>query len=192
MQEAATSEDRERAPGRLSLVQDFVNTRERNPDREELEDPGALAAWLSSRGLLGPRERLDAGDLERAIELRERLRALLEERAHGGAQAHTVAGLNALAVGAPLVATLDGDGAVTLAPATGGLDGAIAALLAIVARAALDGTWERLKVCADDDCRWAFYDRSRNRSGSWCSMAVCGNRAKARNFRARRRAAGAA
>jgi predicted RNA-binding Zn ribbon-like protein len=188
MQEQPIDEDRERAPGRLAIVQDFVNTREVEPDREELADPGALAEWLRSRELLGPRERLGPADLERALELREQLRALLEERAHGGAQAATVAALNALGAGALLVASLDADGAVSLAPASGGLDGAFAALLAIVARAALDGTWERLKVCADDGCRWAFYDRSRNRSGSWCSMAVCGNRAKARNFRARRRA----
>ena len=146
-------------------MQDFVNTRELEPDREELADPGALAAWLRSRELLGPSERLGPADLERALELREQLRALLEERAHGGAQAATVAALNALGAGALLVASLDADGAVSLAPASGGLDGAFAALLAIVVRAALDGTWGRLKVCADDGCRWAFYDRSRNRSG---------------------------
>ena len=46
-----------------------------------------------------------------------------------------------------------------------------------------DGTWRRLKACREDTCQWAFYDRSKNRSGTWCSMAVCGNRAKARAYR---------
>ena len=188
MQQQPPIEDRERAPGRLAIVQDFINTRELDGDREELADAGALAAWLRSRDLLGPGERLGPPDLERARELRERLRALLEERAHGGAAAATVSALNELGARALLVASLAPDGSVSLGPAAAGLDGAFAALLAIVARAALDGTWERLKVCSDDGCRWAFYDRSRNRSGSWCSMAVCGNRAKARSFRARRRA----
>jgi predicted RNA-binding Zn ribbon-like protein len=50
-----------------------------------------------------------------------------------------------------------------------------------------EGTWERLKVCPAHDCLWAFYDSSRNRSGHWCSMKVCGNRAKARSYRERHR-----
>jgi predicted RNA-binding Zn ribbon-like protein len=44
-----------------------------------------------------------------------------------------------------------------------------------------------MKACRAEDCRWAFYDRSRNRSRAWCSMRECGNRAKARSYRARQR-----
>ena len=66
-------------------------------------------------------------------------------------------------------------------------DGLVASLLAIIARAQADGTWSRMKACRADDCRWAFYDRSRNRSRTWCSMSECGNRAKARSYRARQR-----
>ena len=61
---------------------------------------------------------------------------------------------------------------------------------AIVQRAIVDGTWARLKACRWDTCQWAFYDTSKNRSGSWCSMAVCGNRAKAAAYRRRRRSEG--
>ena len=60
-------------------------------------------------------------------------------------------------------------------------------MLAIVFRAMEDGTWARLKACREDTCQWAFYDRSKNRSATWCSMAVCGNRAKARTYRQRHR-----
>jgi predicted RNA-binding Zn ribbon-like protein len=48
-----------------------------------------------------------------------------------------------------------------------------------------DGTWPKLKACRSDTCRWAFVDHARNRSRQWCSMSLCGNRAKARAFRAR-------
>jgi predicted RNA-binding Zn ribbon-like protein len=58
-------------------------------------------------------------------------------------------------------------------------------LLAAIASATADGTWARLKICRNDACRWSFYDASRNRSGHWCSMAVCGNRMKGRAFRQR-------
>jgi predicted RNA-binding Zn ribbon-like protein len=69
----------------------------------------------------------------------------------------------------------------------GGLDAALGVVLAIAARGMLDGTWERLKICPGDDCGWAFYDHSRNRSGRWCSMLVCGGRAKARTHYQRHR-----
>ena len=78
------------------------------------------------------------------------------------------------------------DGRVTLAPRGIGIDAALAGLLVPVAHAAADGSWERMKVCGAGDCRWAFYDFSRNRSGRWCDMAVCGNRTKVRAYRSRR------
>jgi predicted RNA-binding Zn ribbon-like protein len=84
----------------------------------------------------------------------------------------------------------DADGAPRLEPVASGLDRAVAELYAIIERAAVDGTWERLKVCGDHGCRWAFYDHSKNRSRSWCNMAVCGNRAKAREYRRRQRPTG--
>jgi predicted RNA-binding Zn ribbon-like protein len=76
-----------------------------------------------------------------------------------------------------------------LVPDSAGVDGAIARLVAIVAAAVEHGRWERLKACPREECEWAFYDRSKNRSGRWCQMEVCGNVEKARAFRRRRRAA---
>ena len=76
------------------------------------------------------------------------------------------------------------DGA-SVEPTAGGVDGALGRLVAVAATAMLDGTWARLKVCRAPDCRWAFYDQARNRSRTWCSMAVCGNRVKARTYRRR-------
>jgi predicted RNA-binding Zn ribbon-like protein len=65
--------------------------------------------------------------------------------------------------------------------------GSLGRLIAIMVEAMADGTWSRLKACSAETCQWLFYDTSKNRSGHWCSMRVCGNRAKARQFRARRR-----
>jgi predicted RNA-binding Zn ribbon-like protein len=79
------------------------------------------------------------------------------------------------------------DGPWFISPAGSGVDGAIGVLLAIVARSLADGSWSRLKICHGHHCGWAFYDHSRNRSGRWCSMSVCGGREKARAHYHRRR-----
>ena len=117
----------------------------------------------------------DDGD-ERAF--REALRALLADKRDPAA----IAALDRAAAGARLAVRFDRDGTARLEG-----DGLVASLLAIIARAQADGTWERMKACRAEDCRWAFYDRSRNRSRAWCSMRECGNRAKARSYRARQR-----
>jgi predicted RNA-binding Zn ribbon-like protein len=76
-----------------------------------------------------------------------------------------------------------------LVPDAVGVDGAIARLMSIVASARVDGSWERLKACPRHNCMWAFYDRSKNRSGRWCTMEVCGNVEKARSYRERHKPA---
>ena len=81
------------------------------------------------------------------------------------------------------------DGQAYARPAKEGVPALFARLLAAVADAQCAGTWDRLKACAADDCQWAFYDSSRNQSRTWCSMEVCGNRAKTRAYRTRRSAA---
>ena len=70
------------------------------------------------------------------------------------------------------------------------VDELISQMLGIVYRAQAESKWERLKICASDECRWAFYDRSKNRGGTWCQMETCGNRINNRAYRGRR--AGAA
>ncbi len=183
-----TSTSRDPAPGRLALVQQFVNTLDVELGEDELTDLAALERWLDGRALLDG-DGLHEGDLERARRFREALRTLLDEHAAEDARTAAAAELDAAAPGALLRVSFAAGGEPALGPANGGLDGALARLLAIIDTASCDGTWERLKVCAEETCRWAFYDHSRNRSGSWCSMAVCGNRAKARSYRERRRAA---
>src|SRR5215470_12086745 len=183
------------APGRLELVRTFVNTLDIEERTDALGSPLALADWLAVRGLAAEQDWLrpdaaaaTAADLAKAVSLREALREIL--RAHVGARhpaPATVSDLTSLAAGLPLRLEVGADGVVSAAPAGRGPSAGLAGLLLIAAQAAALGTWPRLKVCSADDCQWAFYDRSPTRSGCWCSMAVCGSRAKSRAYRRRAR-----
>jgi predicted RNA-binding Zn ribbon-like protein len=95
--------------------------------------------------------------------------------------------LNSAAGAAPLRVVFDTVGRPALKAVEGGLDHALARLFAIIECASYEGTWWRMKICDADDCEWAFYDHTKNRSGAWCSMESCGNRAKGRAYRERRR-----
>jgi predicted RNA-binding Zn ribbon-like protein len=174
-------------PHDLDLVVDFVNTRDIDRDTDELATPGRLAAWLRERRLLPAGVGLAATELDQAIELREALREMLLEH-NGAGGSHGARPLERVAEQGRLSVSFGEDGTVRLGPRAGGFPGALAQLLVPVAQAASDGTWERVKACAADDCQWAFYDRSRNRAGRWCDMAVCGNRTKVRAYRSKRRA----
>lgn len=177
------------APGRLELIRAFVNSVDLEDGPEQLDSPKALGAWLRERGLLEGGRAPTKGDLARAVELREALRDQLLSHHADGEEPDPVAtpALERSARRAGLEVRFVDGGTATMVPAKGGVDGALGRLLAIVAEAQRDGTWERLKACPWDTCRWAFYDRSKNRSGRWCRMDVCGNRAKAAAFRARAR-----
>jgi predicted RNA-binding Zn ribbon-like protein len=175
------------APGRLRIVQAFVNTTDRIISLDELSSPDKLQEWLAAWELVDDAE-LDERDLARALELREALRELLVANAeHGRVHEDALEGLNRAGVEGRLVVRFDRDGVGSLDASTPGLAGALGRLVAIAYTAMADGTWERLKACRSAECRWAFYDSSRNRSGAWCTMSVCGSRAKSRAYRRRRK-----
>jgi predicted RNA-binding Zn ribbon-like protein len=181
------------APGDLDLVREFVETLEIDGETrsEELRTPELLESWLKKRGLLSPTVTLRDEDLSRALELREALRGIL--LAHNGVPVgrEPFEAFDRLAADASLSVRVVGGGA-RLEPVGSGLEGAIGRIAAIVYEAGVEGTWPRLKACAADDCQAAFYDASRNRSGTWCDMSSCGNRAKVRAYRQRSRAPGGA
>jgi len=181
---------REQAPGTLRLLQQFVNTynieREQIGLRtEEFASPADLRRWLVSHALLPRDARVRTLELKRTLEVREALRRLL--LAHNGwpMDSTTVAVLNRLARDARLVVRLQRDGQMRLEPDAAGLTGALGRLLSVAFMAEIEGTWQRLKACRR--CHWAFYDHSRNRSGRWCAMSICGNRTKAQAYRSRHR-----
>ena len=173
------------APAPLRLVQQFVNTFDHEHGREWLASPADLRRWLEEHGLTVPAARVGNTALERAVALREALRALLVANNGGSLDSRAVGTLNREAAQARLVAQLDERGDVHLVPlASGAADGALGQILGVAFAAAAEGSWRRLKACRN--CRWAFYDYSKNRSATWCAMALCGNRLKTRTYRARR------
>jgi predicted RNA-binding Zn ribbon-like protein len=93
--------------------------------------------------------------------------------------------LRSVAEGGAARADLGDDGEVRLSADGDSVSDRLVELLLIIRDAQVDGTWGRLKACANDECQWAFYDRSRNHGGTWCEMAACGNKLKNRAFRAR-------
>jgi predicted RNA-binding Zn ribbon-like protein len=180
------------APAPLELVQRFVNSVDLESGEEELTGPAELRDWLAERDLIASDARVMRADLERAIDVREGLRALLMANNGIAADPQRVARLDRAAERAGVRVVFDAGADPRLAPEAGGVDGAIGRLLAIVAGAAEQGSWRRLKACPRDVCHWAFFDHSKNRSGRWCQMEVCGNIEKARAFRERKRQAGGA
>lgn len=175
----------------LAALADFLNTLDERlfgvhrqnseVDRESLDSPAALTRWLARRGLIDGATRASKRDLARAKHFRRAFRAVLENESDRVARSS----LDALVATIPLQARIT-RGSPALTPASRGLDCALGKLMiaAIIARA--NGNWVRLKMCAATDCRWVFYDTSKNRLGRWCSMEVCGNRAKTRNYRKRK------
>jgi predicted RNA-binding Zn ribbon-like protein len=189
------------APGDLEIVQRFVNTLDIESGTDELDSPAGLSGWLAGSGLLTPPTpggQARPGDvpvspsfLKTAVALREALRGVLSSHvlapgAPDGAQARAAAAELRKVAGALRVRIEVGDdGRVAPGPADAGPAAALTRILLIVAQADAAGTWPRLKACSASDCRWVFYDRSPTRSGSWCSMRICGSRAKSRAYRRR-------
>ena len=176
------------APGELALVQSFVNSHydlELEHGADLFASPAALGLWLARRGLIGPTDdALTAAELTRAIAVREGLRSLARDRR---ATEAPLTKLNRAAAGAAVELRFTSRGPSFVASRCAPVERALGLVLAIAARAMIDGGWERLKICPGVDCGWAFYDHSRNLSGRWCSMEVCGGRAKARAHYRRRR-----
>ncbi|HYZ13355.1 MAG TPA: CGNR zinc finger domain-containing protein [Actinomycetota bacterium] len=174
------------APEGLHLVQKFINSwnHEFSTEWDRLGTPEKAKAWLVRWGLLQPDATLTESERVRLVRLRESLHALADVNRDGAA----------LGDGDLIVLVREGEavsrfsfdrhGGMTLEPTGSGVDGSIARLLTIVFEAQMAETFGRLKSCRQ--CGWAFYDRSKNRSGSWCAMSICGNRKKNRTYRRRK------
>lgn len=165
-------------PTLLRLVRDFVNTAELQLGTDRLR-PGSAEQALRGLGLLPPQARLGSADLSLLVGLREGVRELLLGHAGHDTRASVLGELDERLRGVPLLVTVAGGPPRLAAVEPDAAHRVVAAVLtAVVVAPAAE--WARLKVCARDSCRWAFFDTSRNRSGRWCSMAGCGNIVKMR------------
>ena len=176
------------AQAEADLLVAFVNTRDLEEESDQIGTPEGLQAWVEEQTgeyLPAPDEQAHA----RVLALRESLRALLRANNGGDAGERELASLREAAERSRYRTALDADGRLTLAPARSDLSGFEARLLLAIERLQAQGTWPRLKACTDESCQWAFFDLTRNRSRTWCSMEECGNKEKTRRYRARRSAA---
>jgi predicted RNA-binding Zn ribbon-like protein len=156
---------------------------------EHLSAPRDLSGWLQLTGLQADPSVASSAQLGRARALREAVRSLAEATIAGHAlDQEALALVNRMARGPRLVPQLRADGLKWAAPARGGV---IDASLGSIAADALEllGGPDRvlLKECSSPTCGLLFVDRSRARRRRWCSMQSCGNRAKTRDYRRRRR-----
>jgi predicted RNA-binding Zn ribbon-like protein len=181
--------ERKLAPPPLLLVQAFVDTLDLDLRTDVLAHAGEARAWLAGAGLRGEGQPGFDADLRLAREARESLRAMIGRNT--GGPPLTEAELRPLEqvtsqAALRLEVTADGQVGLGTGGGAGPLADGLAGLLLAVRDAQADGSWDRLKLCGNPDCRWAFYDGSRNHQGAWCEMASCGNRLKNRSLRARR------
>ena len=169
----------------LDLVRDYVNTLDFETGIDRISAPDELGAWFSEEGLVDDLVEPTKQEHTDALAVREAIRDIL--LANNGVDADTESAsqtLEAAGRAANLGVRFE-NGRPLLAPPGDGARAAIGYIVAAVAELAPTDEWKRLKGCRDENCRVAFYDKSRNRSRAWCSMEVCGNREKARSFRAR-------
>jgi predicted RNA-binding Zn ribbon-like protein len=175
--------DRQTATGVLGLVQAFVNTVDLQDGPEEFTDSNRLKTWLVARGLMDSSHPVEASDLKHAAALREAIRGVIGANSGLPVYPVDVATLNEAAGASGLRMRFGADGRPRFEPEVAGAVGAMGRIVAALYTAMEDESWTRLKLCSSQPCRWAFYDRSKNHSSRWCTMASCGNREKARRFR---------
>jgi len=179
---------RPKAPGRLEVLQRFVNTWNHDfpTGWDRIGTPAKARVWLLQKRLVSPPVRITHADVARLRELREAIRALIAANHGTRVDTNALATLRRESDEATLRIGFGADGATILRPLARGTDGAVAALLGIVHEAQLTRSWPRLKTCRQ--CGYFFFDRSNNRSAAWCAMSICGNRTKNRTYRRRRAA----
>jgi predicted RNA-binding Zn ribbon-like protein len=181
--------DRSPAPGSLRLVQAFVNTLSGHTLADLIGTPADAARWLTAAGLLPAGAAVTSAEQRSLSELRESVRAVLETHTHETSDAAAASRLVVALLPARLMVTADAVGTVCLASADQHpFARAVGAIAISIAESASCGTWARLKSCPGHRCGWAFYDRSPAGRSQWCSMQVCGARAKMRAYRRRKAA----
>jgi predicted RNA-binding Zn ribbon-like protein len=170
-------------PDEIAIVRDFVNTTDHETQTDDITTTAELSRYLFDAGLLTRRSRATVDDLELARTLRAGLRRALELN-HDG-EAATIPELDHALSLLPCELHWVESGA-ELVPTREGVPGALTRVVIAMNQAMAADRWWRLKICSSDECEWAYYDKSKNRSARWCEYG-CGDRMKMRAYRARQR-----
>jgi len=176
----------------LEAALDFLNTRELESGQlvDHLHRPEDAARWFAEQGALHPDDTVDwsGDDLIRVRAVRDALRevvdAVFQRRQPAGGAVELVNGT--LAGGATPRVEVDGS-SVKIGHRHGPswVGDALASLAAPIVAELATGRPDRFRTCANDTCRWTFYDASPTGRRRWCDMKTCGNRAKAARHRAK-------
>ncbi len=177
---------RQPAPGKLTVLQSFVNTLDIGRGVDAFTGTSQLARWLNDQGLLPNGVLPESDSLGQTKEVREAFRELLLANTGIPPDPYAFEVIRQTWERARFVLTMDAGREARLEPQGPGVTRAFGELIFTMFEAMVSGTWTRLKACQNEGCQWAFYDYSKNRSGKWCAMAACGNRAKVRGYRQRR------
>jgi predicted RNA-binding Zn ribbon-like protein len=181
------NDDTSPAPGDLELVRAFLSLHDHEPGTPDSLPPSleSVRWWLASRGLLDPTETARDQDLAWALRVRDALTAKVREHMGDAPDGGAAEFLNRAAEETGVRVCFGCEEGNPIHVEATGVRGAVGRLLGTTFLAELDGRWERLRICHDPTCSVVFFDRSKNQSGKWCSMSVCGNRAKVRAYRER-------
>jgi predicted RNA-binding Zn ribbon-like protein len=184
-------------PDQLANLYDFANTLDVRrfvhhgvPHRQgdELESPRDLGAWMSQRGMLFTSAKITPVMFATALELRSCVREYLQcDPAGRNKNGTAIRSLNRAVKLFPLVVEAQENNGVVLKAAR---EDALAGLSIVVAElydGSRNGSLDRLKMCASDECRRVFFDRSKPATRRWCMSSLCGNRMKTRSYRERQR-----
>ena len=184
-------------PSEFALLYEFVNSLDLrrfvqqgvpHETGDEFATVSRLDAWMSRRGLLEKSARFGQKEYREVLDLRDALRAFLQlAPADRPGATNVTARFNASAAHFPLIVQLQKTGRVRLQPMPRPPSGALGSVLAELHHAAEVAKLDRLKMCASEECRWIFFDRSKPATRRWCSSALCGNRQKTRAYRGRQR-----
>jgi predicted RNA-binding Zn ribbon-like protein len=186
-------------PDALANLYDFANTLDvrhfiehgaQHQQDDELGHADELASWMQQRRLLKPGAKVTAAVFDTALRLRTGLRDYLQLDPQERRGKAATRALNEMIAAFPMIAELGGETGAILRPAR---DDALAGLSALAIElydGARDGSLDRLKMCAADECHRVFYDRSKPATRRWCMSTLCGNRIKTRAYRERQRDAG--
>jgi predicted RNA-binding Zn ribbon-like protein len=187
-------------PDELAHLYDFANSLDvrhfthhgvQHMQGDELAGPRELAVWMSQRGLSSTGTKITPAMFDSALQLRASVRGYLEcdpaERRKNNA---AVRSLNNTMKLFPLVAEAGDDRSMVLRGARGDALAGLSAVVAELYDGSIKGTLDRLKMCAAEECRRVFFDRSKPSTRRWCMSTLCGNRIKTRTYRERHRVAG--
>jgi predicted RNA-binding Zn ribbon-like protein len=187
-------------PDELANLYDFANTLDvrhfthhgvPHPQGDELPNAMELTAWMSQRGLSPASAKVTPAMLATVIELRTLVRDYLQcDPLERSRDKNAVRALNKTLKLFPLVVAAGDDRGMVLRSAR---EDALAGLSPIVAEfydGSRNGILDRLKMCASEECRRVFFDRSKPSTRRWCMSSLCGNRMKTRSYRERQRNAG--